>query len=205
MYLNSRGQSTSTITAPQFPGYHAIAIDSNGALGIDLSLALNSTTISLSQGQDLQSVVQVLNTYSRVNNVSVADDFPVKPLQAKCNPGDYTPVVIQMYEGNYDKSNISSATPLQYVLTCPAVFPNSIVDEYYYLFQPNSADATLYGRTEAGSPANTGPMSLYLVNQISIHQFSTSFPNGIPPTGVYTLMLEDNWGQMVVLNFTITP
>jgi len=203
LYTNSGNPGNSTVTAPQFPGYNAIATDSNSTIGIDLSLALNSTVISPGQGQDLQTVVQVLNTLPRVNNVSVADDFPVRPLHAKCLPGDYTPVVIQMYSGRYDRGSISGASPLPYILTCPAVFPSSIVTEYYYLFQPNSPNATLYGRDYVGNVSNTGQMSLRLIDQISIHQFSSSFPNGNFPTGTYTLMVEDWWGQMVILYFQV--
>jgi hypothetical protein len=191
--------STSTITAPTFPGYHAIAVDSNSKVGIDLSLALNSTTIG--PGQDLQSVVEVSNELGRVNNVSVSNDFPVTPLHPKCIPGDYTPFVIQMYAGNYGRDNITQATPLPYFLSCPAIADDSIMTEYYYLFQPDSANATLFGRTFAGNPGNTGIMSLRFVNQISIHQYSSSSPNGVLPDGVYTLMLEDWWGQMVILHF----
>lgn len=203
LYMSSGNQGNSTVTAPQFPGYHAIATDSNSTIGIDLSLALNSTVIRPDQGQDLQAVVQVLNTFSKVNNVSVANDFPVRPLQAKCLPGDYTPIVIQMYQGKYDSGNISGASPLPYILSCPPVFSGSIVAEYYYLFQPDSPNATLYGRDQAGNLSNSGQMSLRLVDQISIHQFSSSFQNGDFPAGTYTLMVEDWWGQMVILYFQV--
>ena len=203
LYTRSGNQGSTTVTGPQFPGYPATATDTDSAIGIDLSLALNSTTIAPAEGQDLQTVVQVLNTLPRVNNVSVGSDFPVEPLQPKCLPGDYTPIVVQMYQGTYGKDNISEATPLPYVLTCPATFAGSIVDEYYYLFQPNSANATLYGRDYAGNLTNTGEMSLRLVDQISIHQFSFSFPNGTFPAGRYTLMVEDWWGQIVFLYFQV--
>ncbi len=176
---------------------------SNSTIGINLSVVINSTAINRSQGQDLQTVVEVLNIFPRINNVSVADDFPVRPLQSKCLPGDYTPIVVQVYQGIYDKGNISSAPPLSYYRSCPEISPNSIVSEYYYLFQPNSANATLYGRTEAGNFSNTGPMSLQLVNQVSIHQFSSPLPNGAFPAGIYTLMVEDWWGQIVILHFTM--
>jgi hypothetical protein len=201
VFLRGNSSGGSTITAPAFPGYQAMATDSNGAIGIDLSLALNSTTIR--QDQDLQSVVQVLNTLPKVNNVSVGGDFPVKPLQSKCLPGDYTPFVIQMYPGHYDRSNITNAAPLQYYLTCPAVFSGSITTESYYLFQPNSANATLYGLNPAHDPVNSGPMSLRFVNGVSVYEFSSSYPDNTFPGGVYTLMLEDWWGQMVTLQFWV--
>ena len=202
-FLTGGKSGNSTVTAPPFPGYHAIATDSNNTIEIDLSLALNSTTIK--QGQDIQDVVEVLNTMSRVSNISVGNDFPIKPLNAKCLPGDYTPIVVQMYLGYYDRTNISSAPPLTYFLSCPAVASNSLTTEYYYLFEPNSANATLYGRTYSGNLGNSGPMSLREVNQVSIHQFSFSFPNGAFPNGVYTLIVEDWWGQMVTLHFSIVP
>lgn len=200
-FLTGGRPNNSTVTAPTFPGYQAIATDSNSTIGIDLSLALNSTTIR--QGQDIQDVVQVLNTLPRVNNISVGSDFLVKPLDAKCLPGDYTPIVAQMYSGSYDRASISSASPLTYILSCPSVGNNSLTKEYYYLFEPNSANATLYGRTYAGDLGNSGAMSLRLVNQISIHEFSFSFPKGTFPNGLYTLMVEDWWGQIVILQFSI--
>ena len=203
LYSNSGNPGSTTVTAPQFPGYPAVATDSDSAIGVDLSLALNSTVISPGHGQDLQTVVEVLNTLPRVNNVSVANDFPVRPLQAKCLPGDYTPIVIQMYSGRYDSGNITDASPLPYILSCPAVSSGSMVAEYYYLFQPDSANATLYGRDYVGNLSNTGQMSLRLVDQISIHQFSSGFPNGAFPAGTYTLMVEDWWGQMVILHFQV--
>ena len=202
VYLNGgNGGNDSTITAPTFPGYPAVATDSNSAIGISLSLALNSTTVNLAQGQDLQTVVQVLNTLQHVDSVSVGNDFPISPVQSKCLPGDYTPFVVQMYYGDYGRNNISSAVPMSYSLSCPAASNDSLTAEYYYLFQPNSYNATLYGRTQAGSPGNTGPMRLHFVNQISIRQFF--LPSGTYPKGVYTLMVEDWWGQMVILPFSI--
>lgn len=199
--LTSSKPVNSTVTAPTFPGYNAIATESNSTIGIDLSLALNSTSIK--QGQDIHDVVQVLNTFPHVNNISVGNHFPVGPHELKCLPGDYTPIVVQMYLGNYVRANISSATPLAYTLSCPPVADNSLTSEYYYLFEPNSPNATLYGRTYSGNFANTGTISLRETNQISIYQFSSSFQNAGFPLGVYTLMVEDWWGQMVILHFTI--
>jgi len=203
IYTTSGNPGNSTFTAPQFPGYPASATESDNVIGIDLSLALNSTAISPGQGQDLQTVVQVLNILPRVNNVSVGTDFLVKPLQSKCLPGDYTPIVIQLYSGRYSSDNISEASPLPYILTCPSVSASSMVAEYYYLFQPDSPNATLYGRDYAGNLSNTGQMSLRLVDQVSIYQFSSSFSNGNFPAGTYTLMVEDWWGQMVILYFQV--
>lgn len=200
-FRTSINSNNSTVTAPIFPGYSAIATDSNSSIGIDLSLALNSTTIK--QGQDIQTIVQVLNTLPRVNKVTVGNHFPIRPLNPKCLPGDYTPIVVQMYSGIYNRGNISRAQPLPYFLTCPSVSSNSLIAEYYYIIQPNSANATLYGHTYSGYAGNTGPMSLRIVNQISIHQFSSSFPNSNVPDGVYTLVVEDWWGQMVILQFSI--
>jgi hypothetical protein len=207
IYLVQNEHSTSSFTTT-YPLGTTTAVststaDSNSTIGINLSFSINSTITNPSQGQDLQTVVEVLNRFPMVNNVSVADDFPVMPLHSKCLPGDYTPFVVQMYQGMYDTGNISSASPLPYFLSCPARTSSSIVVEYYYLFQPSSANATLYGTTEAGNFSNTGPMSLQLVNQISIHQFSSSFPNGNFPEGVYTLMVEDWWGQIVILQIMI--
>ncbi len=193
--------STSTTTVQLVPSSEVTASDLNSSLGIDLILALNSTTIK--QGQDLPNIIEVLNTLPRVNNVSVGSDLLVKPFSPKCDPGDSTPIDVEMYSGYHDAANISSASPLPYQRLCPAIFSSSLVSEEYYLFEPGSANSTLYGLTEAGKPVNSGPMSLRLVNDTSLYQFTSSFPRNVFPVGVYTLMVQDFWGQMVILHFSI--
>ncbi len=196
---------TSTKIAPVFlPNAQVIGLDSSSGTGIDLIVGLNATIVK--QGQDLPNVIEVVNTQPRENNVSVGTDFPVKPFSGKCIPGDYTPIDVEMYSGYYDRGNISSASPLPYIRTCPAVFSDSLTHYGYYLFQPSSANATLYGLNYAGAPANSGPMSLRLVNDTSLYQFMSSFPQGVHPVlpvGVYTMAVQDFWGEIVILHFSV--
>jgi hypothetical protein len=159
------------------------------------------------QGQDIPNIVEVVNTLPRVNNVSVSNDFPLKPSSAKCDPGDDTPLDVEMYSGYYDMRNISSASPIPYQSLCPALSSTSLADYKYYLFQASSTNATLYGLTRSGTPSNSGPISLTLVNQTSVYQFTSSFPDcGVHPclpVGVYTLAVQDFWGQVVILYFSV--
>ncbi len=195
--------STSTVSVSVVPGSQVTTSDSNSSLGIALILALNATTIK--QGQDLPNTVKVLNTLPRVNNVSAGSGFPVKPFSPPCNRN---PIDVEMYSGYYDSSNISGASPLPYIRTCPAVSSTSLVTAEYYLFQPSSTNATLYGLTLSGKPSSSGSISFDLVNQTSVYQFMSSFPIGVHPVfpaGVYTLMVQDSWGQMVILHFSVVP
>jgi hypothetical protein len=196
--------STSTETSLSFlPGAQTMAVASS-SMGIDLVVGLNSTTMA--QGQDLPNIIEVVNTLPRINNVSVSNDFAVKPYAPKCDPGDNTPIDVEMYSGYYETGNISSASPLPYQRLCPAPSSTSLADYKYYLFQPSSTNATLYGLTLSGTPSNSGPMSLDLVNQTSVYQFMSSFPEGVHPVlpvGIYTLVVQDFWGQMVILHFAV--
>jgi len=191
----------STVDGLFIPGVAIANIDSSGNTSLDLVLALNATTIK--QGQDIPNLVEVVNTLPRENNVTVENNFAVRPYFGKCDPGDSTPIDVEMYSGYYDKSNITGASPLPYLRSCPAMFPNSLVTEEYYLFQPNSTNSTLYALTETGTPANSGPMSLRFVNGTSVYQFTSSFQGNVLPIGVYTLMVQDFWGQMVILHFSV--
>jgi hypothetical protein len=203
--VTSTTTSTSTEISLSFlSGAQTMAVDANSSIGIDLVVGLNSTTIV--QGQDIPNVVEVVNTLPRVNNVSVSHDFPVGLYSPKCDPGDDTPLDVEMYSGYYDMGNISTASPLPYERLCPAPASASLGDYKYYLFQPSSTNATLYGLTLSGAPSNSGPMSLNLVNQTSLYQFMSSFPEGVHPVipvGVYTLVVQDFWGQIVILHFSV--
>src|SRR5437588_185049 len=187
--------STSTETAAlPLPHAQVIGMDSSGSTGLDLIVGLNATT--LKQGQDLANFVEVVNTLPRVNNISVGNDFPVKPFSPKCDPGDSTPIDVEMYSGHYDKANVSSASPLPYTRLCPTAFSSSLTHYGYYLFEPSSANATLYGQTSSGAPANSGPMSLRLVNETSVYQYMSSLPYAVHPVlpiGVYTIAVQDFW------------
>lgn len=197
--------STSALLEPALsllPDTQSISIDSNSSLGIALIVGLNATT--LKQGQDLPNVVEVVNTLPRVNNVSVVSDYPVKPYQPNC---DANPIDVEMYSGYYDLANISSASPLSYTRLCPFPFGNPLTQYQYYLFAPGSANATLYGLTENGTPANSGEFSLLEVNQTSVYQYMQSFlPDGahpVLPVGVYTVAVQDFWDQIVISHFSV--
>jgi hypothetical protein len=202
--VTSTTTSTSTETSLSFlSGAQTMAVDSNSSIGIDLVVGLNSTTIK--QGQDLANVIEIVNTLPRENNVSVGNDFPVGLYAPKCDPGDFTPLDEEMYSGYYDLANISSASPLHYFRTCPAGSPNSLLNYEYYLFEPSGAYATLYGTTMAGAPVNSGNMLLRFVNQTSVYQYLLSFNQNVLPVGVYTLAVQDFWGQIVIVHFSVIP
>src|ERR1700733_6559292 len=61
--ITSTTTSTFTESALFFPGAEAMATDSNGSIGVELVLALNTTTVK--QGQDIPNIIEVLNTMPR--------------------------------------------------------------------------------------------------------------------------------------------
>ncbi len=121
--------------------------------------------------------------------------------------GYYYPYGFAVFMGNVSQATIGSATPLAVyypgVFSCPAIggFDN-------YTIQANSDVAILTG-------PNT-PLNLTLFSSFSFSGYYTSGSNFTAnytnkdyqfsyfPQGVYTIVVEDEWGAVVYMYFTIT-
>ncbi len=90
----------------------------------------------------------------------------------------------------------------------PRTSPTSPSDEVdtktYYIFDPSSSNATLYGVEYSGEPLDRGPVSFLMTDGASLSRFASSLPGHQLPPGEYTLLVEDFWGQIVKLSFTIS-
>jgi len=178
--------------------------DSNSALGIRLDLSVNST--SLKSGDKIAITISERNLRLVPNEVQAASDWKIRGLSLGPCGTVNLPIGFAILKGNYTKDNVSTGNPLQ--LYKPGVFfcPMILSGINSYAFEPASNLANVVGsctpnpcfKLPIGSHAQVaGSWSETIfpfLDQATFHQFSPC---------VYTVAGGDEWGGILVLNFTI--
>lgn len=169
----------------------------NPVLGIHLSVSLNATSIQPGGRVGFQAFVY--NDRGKENNVSASSDWSLPRLiMNPCGPVD-APVAVATIPGHYDEANVSSAPTPEFGVGCTTV-SGGITG---YSFQAYSDMAYVIGGNQQCEPfpclpqmeiGSSGTVVGYLGNgQASpfIH-------------GVYTIVVEDEWGDMAVALVLVT-
>ena len=168
--------------------------------GLQLSLALNSSSIS--NGQGIAATVVELNTLTTANNVSAAAEWPMGNLAVGPCGHLNQPVGIAVLSGFYDAANVSSGKALQIyqpgTYACPAVLSGISG----YLFQASSDNATVLGSCQPGPCFNETIGASVSFSGFWTGSLSASFTNF--PSGVYTVVAGDEWGGLAIVHFTVT-
>jgi hypothetical protein len=174
--------------------------------GLSLNLSLDVKTYYL--GQKVHISVDEKNTQSKTNNIPVAENWPLNGLiitLSLCQSEDY-PFGIAAYRGDLSSSDLSNAVPLHlynmnglFGCSTPFVHPIS------YSFKPGSDIADL-------TPKNGDiAISSYIKDRqisadVSLKGYwtdsdSSRFRSFEP--GIYTVVVGDEWGNVVVIHFTV--
>jgi hypothetical protein len=168
-----------------------------------LRLALVENTTQLQSGQAVLVTVSESDTLRQGVNVSKAKSWPLEGLiLGPCGTLNM-PMGLAVYGGYYTAANVSSARPLGLfppsAYPCPAIL---LVDRY--AFQPLSGNATIFVNVGGGvavpTPEEPTPISQSLV-------VSKIYVAGVAQAmgrGTYTVAAGDEWGQLVLLYFTVT-
>ena len=187
-----------------------------GSDGLSLSLSISATTQrQISVGQNLQVNLSLFNTLPRVNSVPASSDWPFQGVPVAFWPPCYInlPVEAVVLKGNYTLQGLQSALTAILSGQC-TLYAN--VD--HVVFQPTSSQAnmntgTFYqlsvNFTTSGYwtlPPNPGGNGLVPFNSvIGPGQYPPEPPEATPfVPGVYTVAVCDEWGQAVVIHFTVT-
>lgn len=171
---------------------------SNPSLGIRLTISLNAATTHV--GGTINYSASVYNTRPSQNNVSSASNWAIPRLiSTACgtSPTD-SPIAYAIMRGRYDSDNISKAPSINYGMMCSTVMGGVKV----YSFQPTSEVASVIGDCNP-NPCFTKPVSTW-------REFS-GYPSGVAEVnwvkftaGVYTVVAEDEWGDIALASFTVT-
>ena len=163
--------------------------------GLNLSLSVGPTLVS--PGQAVSVAIDEWNTLPTENTVPGASGWSIQGLTlGPCwiNP----PIGIEVAQGFYTYSNVSSARALQLskpgVYYCPAMLLVSS-----YSFEPNSDTAWLVGSCSpdpcfADSENSTTSITGYWTAASTFSNFTT---------GEYTVVGGDEWGALAILHFTV--
>lgn len=182
----------------------------NNKLGLQLVLALNTTKLESDQG--LNITVEERNILQTETNVTAARSWALKnPTLTNCGLLD-SPFGIEVLSGYYTVSNLSLGQPL-IIFDPETIYCPSAPLVAYYRFEPLSDNVSI---VPVGIlPNQTSPYRFYPpfpdFSSVTVDGFWPSTAIGIqystPPTpfapGEYTVAAGDEWGQLLLLYFTV--
>ena len=163
--------------------------------GLILGLSWNASTIS--QGQSISLAIGERNSLQVQNNVSAAGNWPLAGLAlGPCGTLNY-PFGFEILPGYYSETSpgLGAAKGLQLyapgTYACPAIF-----EVGYYLFNAASDMASLGG---------CGPCAAADMNSTAtIRGYWNGGSFGLLPTGIYTVVVGDEWGASLFGYFVVT-
>jgi hypothetical protein len=175
-----------------------IYVASNPNLGIRLTISLNATRIHI--GGTVNYSASVFNMRPSENNVSSASNWAIPRLiSTACgtSPTD-SPIAYAILPGYYVPDNISKAPSVNNGMMCTTVLGGVTT----YSFQPSSDIASVIGNCSP-NPCFTKPISTWRpFSQYSSGGGAEPFVNFTP--GAYTVVAEDEWGDIALVSFMVT-
>jgi hypothetical protein len=198
MLATGCSQTSTTTTATEFNNVNSASIKSGN--GLSLSVSLDAKTYQ--SGYAITIIITEYNTLSKTNKRPIADKWPIKGLSDGICGTDNFPFGIAIFQGNYTADNISTATPL--ILDNPNIIVPDCMPSVFnftaYDFKPSSDIAFLnapYGSTTFEMSREVTAGVYWEGNRPdAVQQFFAP--------GVYTVVAGDEWGNLVVLHFTVT-
>jgi hypothetical protein len=191
--------STLPLTTVNTGVYSAVSESANG---LRLYLSLDGTAYKA--GQQVLITLDEQNTLTTVNNIPAAHNWPVKGLAiGHCGTINY-PFGFAIFKGYFSADDASTATPLNLYNPNEAYHCPMILSEITaYNFKPSGDIADILGsctpdKCISDMVTKTGvPITGYWTTGSLIN--SSNFDPGI-----YTVVGGDEWGNIVILHFTVT-
>lgn len=170
---------------------------SNPTLGIRLVMSLNTSAID--SGGAINYTAAVYNTRQSVNNVSSASNWAVGDLISTATGPTDSPIAFAVVQGHYVASNITSAPSIDYGICCTTVMGGITT----YSFKADSDIASVYGAGYC-NPCFTKPVSTWrLLDEYFVGVGAGAHAVGFT-AGIYTVVAEDEWGDIALASFTVT-
>lgn len=193
----------------------------NSRLGLNFSLTVNATTIPGNAAIDV--ALNVTNVKSVQNQLSASDSWAVSGLSTPCDFGYYNisaPVGIGFYRGDYSTNNISTATPISVwgaSVECPVDFAGNAttalgpwikITNYSLLPDTDNGTESGYYRSYETTNVTQGSFPTVLDLQAAVYATNSTFQyryNSLLSSSQanYTIAAGDEWGQLVLLHFTV--
>ena len=159
--------------------------------GLTLNLSLNASSIRA--GHEIAFTASLFNTRTTAYNLSSASNWALPYLViGPCGPTD-SPIAFAVVQGFYTPLNISYAR-VQYGIGCSTLMGGI----RFYLFQPVSNVVSVFGSCNP-NPCFTEPM----ISSRSLNGYWSGNQYLSFTSGVYTVVVADEWGDFQVAHFTV--
>lgn len=180
--------------------YPTFAQTTDSMTGLELKLGLNSTILGPDAGIAIN--ITELNTRNFTNIINASNAWPVEGLAlGPCGTLNY-PTGVGIFKGYYTQTNITSAgkelslyQPGEYM--CPMFLMNIS----FYKFKPLSDSAQVF------ASCNSQCLELNVSSKVEAGGYLSSSTAGRTFTsfspGMYTVVGGDEWGQILLLHFTV--
>jgi hypothetical protein len=169
----------------------------DSTFGFTMHLTLNSTSIV--PGQQISIDGWLNSTSTQIENVSASDQWAFQPSgelwQNPCMVG--WPIGIGIMQGHYTQDNFTLGT-LMGIGQSPPSCPAASVPQYFLLYPLSSKALVDIG----GSPAYWTILTRFGTMGVSSAPPLASAVQ-LPP-GVYTVVLADEWGDVLTANFVVS-
>jgi hypothetical protein len=193
-YDNTITNATETSSGISSLGTVLSTSDYNSSLGLRLTLNIGRSTLPQDEGVSMS--ISLDNTLNTQNNVTRG-----KPISLNLGPCPVLPLGVGIFQGNYDIGNVSQGEPLGLVspgsYSCPATGV-----AVRYSFAPLSDKATPVGQQTTEEVASSIEYWGYWTGQPPFYPPTNAAFQSFSP-GIYTMVGEDDWGQVTVLHFRV--
>lgn len=192
------GGPTVTTTTPTGAIITKTAADASNPNNLRLNL-----TIGSNGGTNITISAEESNLLDLVNNVTTANAWPFPDTDSlACGNYDQFPIQYAVLQGSYGTNNYTLGSPLTLYDTAIAYpCPTIATPAPYLLFGPLSDNASRYfpqGQEEENFTVSAN----YSVTGYWTGSQSTAAYHQFPP-GTYTVLAEDEWGDVALLHFTL--
>lgn len=200
--------SNSTVRRSSSNGLNQTRETSNSTLGLELLLSVNSTEIPSEDAINIST--WVLNTRPTANNLTAANDWPIHGLTSGLCGQEWYPAGMAVFRGNYVLGNLSDGRPLSlWPLTGCVVELPLVINVTSFSFLPKDDIANYSGYFSNALPNATKGESYTRIDLSGTvfaangTGFYSSLDSALPSN--YTLVAGDEWGQITMLHFEVTP
>lgn len=194
--------TTQYIPPSNFP---SSANSTNSTLGLTLGISMNTTLIA--SGQAFTVNASVWNALNQANNVS-AESVWAKPLQnldfSQDAFGCHQELKLAVFQGYYGENNVSSAANAL-SLNWPSGGPSCVgvnINSFSWYDQSKIANVSVgsYSLLHNFQVNATVPINGNYSGNSASNRSSTPTPF---PQDIYTIVVGDEWGQLVTLHFMV--
>jgi hypothetical protein len=198
------GGMGTTSTTTIFNPYPTNEETTNATLGLELELSAKPT--NLVQGNSINITVAIRNTLNKVNNVPGESDWAVPVIENFSASTFACPhwENFLIFQGYYSVSNISEGSPVW--LVPPHQAPLCPYLNYStFSFNPESLNVSVNGELDNYNLTTKVLVEGYYTTTQGYVLPNRNLPPPSFPPGVYTVAAGDEWGQLVLLHFSVTP